>query len=235
MHDGLRVLALVPARGGSKGLPGKNLRPLSGLPLVAWSVAAALAAPSIDAVVVSTDSEEIAAAALAAGAEVPFMRPRHLAEDHSRMVDVVLDALDTLAAAGRPFDLVVLLQPTSPLRSAGDIESALRRRRETGGRAVASVCPVEHSPLLAGELPADGSLARFLRPQDATANRQELPDFHRLNGAVYVADAEFLREHRSFIADGTYAYVMPAERSVDIDTELDFTLAECLLARAAGS
>jgi N-acylneuraminate cytidylyltransferase/CMP-N,N'-diacetyllegionaminic acid synthase len=143
------------------------------------------------------------------------------------MVDVVLDAIDVLAAAGRTFDVVVLLQPTSPLRTERDIDGAIEMLSGPDRDAVVSVCPCEHSPLLAGMLPSDGSLADFLVP-DRVVNRQQLPEFHRLNGAVYVAKAGWLRKNRAFVGPRAYAYVMPAERSVDIDTELDLVLAECL-------
>ncbi|MDO8963199.1 MAG: acylneuraminate cytidylyltransferase family protein [Coriobacteriia bacterium] len=231
MYDGKRVLGLIPARGGSKGLPGKNVRPLAGRPLIAWTVAAALASPSLDAVVVSTDIEGIADAARQAGAEVPFLRPPHLARDDSRMIDVVLDVVDTLANEGRDFELVVLLQPTSPLRTSEDVELALRELTKSGGHAIAAVCDAEHSPLLSGTLPPDRSLDGFLAQRDTTANRQELPAFYRLNGAVYVAELGWLRETGTFVGPGAFAHVMPQERSVDIDSELDFALAEFLLSR----
>jgi CMP-N,N'-diacetyllegionaminic acid synthase len=231
-YEGLRLLGLIPARGGSKGLPGKNVRPLCGKPLIAWTAQAAAASAYLDAVVVSTDDDAIAAAAASAGAEVPFMRPEHLAGDDAAMIDVVLHAIDSLAETGRVFDAVVLLQPTSPLRATADIDAAIERLGDDRVRAVVSVCPAEHSPLLAGELPPDGSLSKFLRPTDRTANRQSLPVFHRLNGAVYVARADWLRHERAFLGEGSFAYVMPAERSVDIDSELDFAIAECLLSRA---
>jgi CMP-N,N'-diacetyllegionaminic acid synthase len=232
MHDGNRVLGLVPARGGSRGLPDKNTRPRAGRPLIAWTIETASACASIDDVVVSTDSERIARVATENGAQVPFMRAEHLARDDSRMIDVVLDAVDTLADAGRKFDIIALLQPTSPLRTTADIDDAFARLRESGGQAVVSVCRAEPSPLLAGTLPADGSLADFLRPREATANRQQLPEYFRLNGAVYLAEVPWLRERGSFVGRGAFAFVMPPERSVDIDTELDLMFAECLLKRS---
>jgi CMP-N,N'-diacetyllegionaminic acid synthase len=225
--DGLKVLGLIPARGGSKGLPGKNVRLLRGRPLIAWSVDAARRSAYVDAVVVSTDDAAIAKAARDAGAQVPFVRRAELAGDDASMVDVVLDAIDVLAAAGSDFNVVVLVQPTSPLRTEEDIDAAIDALSGPGRHAVVSVCPCEHSPLLSGTLPPDGSLAEFLRP-DQVVNRQDLPEFHRLNGAVYVAKVDWLRETRAFVGPGAFAYVMPAERSVDIDTELDFALAECL-------
>ena len=223
------VLGLIPARGGSKGLPGKNVRELAGKPLIAWTVDAAIESGVLDAVVVTTDDAAIADAATAAGAEVPFVRPPELASDDALMIHVVLDAIERLEQAGRSFRYVMLLQPTSPLRIAEDIRGAVARLRETDGRAVVSVCPAEHSPLLANTLPDDGAMASFLRREVSTANRQELPTYYRLNGALYLAEVDFLREQRTFIADGTYAYVMPVERSVDVDTAFDLLVAEAVL------
>jgi CMP-N-acetylneuraminic acid synthetase len=229
MLSGERVLCLIPARGGSRGLSGKNVKPICGRPLIAWTVDAALASEYVDDVIVSTDDDQITQAALTAGARVPFRRSTDLASDTSKMADVVVDALDRLAADGHVFDLVVLLQPTSPLRTAIDVDAALRRMTETDADSVVSVCLAEHSPLLTGTLPADGSLANFLPPVASTANRQELPIHYRLNGAVYVAKVSRFRESRSFLGPRAFAYIMPPERSVDIDSALDFKLAESLL------
>jgi N-acylneuraminate cytidylyltransferase/CMP-N,N'-diacetyllegionaminic acid synthase len=225
-----RILGLIPARGGSKGLPGKNTRPLAGKPLIAWTVEAALAAPSLARVVVTTDDEAIAAVARDAGADVPFLRPAELATDDATMIDVVLHATDP-AVLGEAYDAVCLLQPTTPLRAAEHIEAAVARLRETGGRAVVSVAETEHSPLWENTLPPDGSMAGFLRPEVENVNRQHIPAYYRLNGAIYLARLDFLAEQRGFIAEGTYAYVMPREASIDIDTLLDFQLAEFLMER----
>lgn len=224
----MRILGLIPARGGSKGLPGKNVRNLAGRPLIAWTVLAGIESGVLDAVVVSTDDDAIADAAAESGAQV-LRRPAELATDTAAMADVVLHALDTLEAQDGDFTHVMLLQPTSPLRGPAEVRQAVDRLRETGGRAVVSVCPAEHSPLLANTLPDDGSMAQFLRPEVSRANRQALAQHYRLNGAVYLAETGFFREHRTFIAEGTFAYVMEAECSVDIDTQLDFRLAELLM------
>jgi CMP-N-acetylneuraminic acid synthetase len=225
-----RILGLIPARGGSKGLPGKNVRQLAGRPLIAWTIGAARESGVLDTVVVSTDDEEISAAARAEGAEV-LARPDSLASDDSPMMDAVRHAIESLAASGRTFTHLMLLQPTSPLRTADDVRSAVDRLDQSPGRAVVSVCPAEHSPLLANTLPDDGSMAAFLRPEVATSNRQAMPQYYRLNGAVYLAEIDALLASGSFVSEDTYALVMPIERSVDIDSELDFQIAECLLAR----
>ena len=224
-----RVLGLIPAREGSKGLPGKNIAPLAGKPLIAWTIEAAIEARAIDDVVVSTDSRQIADAALAAGASVPFVRPAALAADDAPMLDVVLHALDELARAGREYEAVALLQPTSPLRRAAHIDeaAALKSARECEG--VVSVVEPEHSPLWSNTLPADRTMGSFLRPELAGTRRQDLPTYYRLNGAIYLLDASTLRARRAFIGEFTVAYVMPREASVDVDDALDLAFAEFLM------
>lgn len=224
-----RILGLVPARAGSKGVPGKNVRPLCGRPLIAWTLDAALASGVLDEVAVSTDDATAAQCAREAGARV-IDRPAELAGDSAAMIDVVRHAL---TVAGPDVTHVMLLQPTSPLRLADDVRAAVARLEESGGRAVVSVCEAEHSPLLASTLPGDGSMASFLSVQHATANRQELGAYFRLNGAIYLAEVDYLLGVGAFIGPETFALVMPQERSVDIDTETDFAVAECLMSRRA--
>ena len=231
MFAGRRVLALIPARGGSKGLPRKNVAPLRGRPLIAWTIAAAAASPHVDDVVVSTDDDEISRVALAAGARVPFRRPAGLAADTAHMTDVVSHALDTLAASGESFGWLLLLQPTSPLRTAAHIDAAFDRLTAGGGSAVVSVCAAEHSPQWMGELPPDGNMGSFGAGAAARANRQELARFYRLNGSIYLATVEYWRAQTGFLGPATYAYVMTQDESVDIDCALDLEIAELLLAR----
>lgn len=229
MFNGKRMLALIPARGGSKGLPGKNIRPLAGKPLIAWSIEAALGCPSIDKIVVSSDCPEIGKIAKSCGAEVPFIRPAELATDTAKGIDATLHALDWLKDNGEQFELLLILQPTSPLRTTQDIETSLARYAQKNAKAIVSVCQVDHHPWWSNTLPTDGNMAQFLRPE-ALNNRQKLPVYFRLNGAIYLADVDYLRQQQSCLGAETYAYEMPAERSVDIDSLLDFKLAEQLLA-----
>jgi CMP-N-acetylneuraminic acid synthetase len=229
-----RVLCLIPARGGSKGLPGKNVAPLRGRPLIAWTVAAATGSAYVDDVVVSTDSDAIAAAAEAAGAAAPFRRPPALASDEARMTDVVAHALTTLSAAGGTYDLFVLLQPTSPLRTAAHVNAAFARLEASGGSAVVSVCETEHSPLWTGTLPTDGNMASFAT-EALRANRQELGRTYRLNGAVYLAETRYWRAQNGFFGPRTFAYVMRQDESVDVDQALDLDIAEFLMARRDGA
>lgn len=225
MSDVPRVLAIVPARGGSKGLPGKNIRPLLGKPLIGWSLDAARASRYITDVAVSSDDPEILSVAKALGAHMSLTRPPELARDESSSMDVVLQVLDVLPA----YDWVVLLQPTSPLRTGADIDAALERCWTTGAPACVSVSPAAESPWWMFGIDADGRLASFLPPEQRPTRRQDLPELYSLNGAVYAARVDWLRQSRSFLAEETVAVVMPTARAVDIDTLEDFQQAEYLL------
>lgn len=229
MSEGFQVLAIIPARGGSKGLPGKNILPLAGKPVVAWTIEAARQSRFIDRIIVSTDSPEIASVAEQHGAEIPFLRPAELAGDQAKSFDVLLHAIDWQQQQGLSYDLVICLQPTSPLRNSEDIDRAIELYRARAADAVVSVCETDHHPWWSNTLPEDGSMTDFLRPEVLNSNRQELPAFYRLNGAIYLASPGYLKENGSFYGNGTFAYEMPKGRSVDIDDALDLQLAEVLL------
>ncbi|MFV0624699.1 cytidylyltransferase domain-containing protein [Sphingomonas sp. ac-8] len=221
----MSILGLIPARGGSKGIPRKNVLPMAGKPLIAWTIEAALAAGNIDRVVVTTDDAEIAEVASQHGADVPFLRPADLARDETPGIDPVLHAIDALPG----YDIVVLLQPTSPLRTAADIDAAAAMART--GTGVVSVTEAPHAGWIF-EMNAGGALDIGAAPPPT--RRQDMPTRYALNGAIYVADTKELRESRSFLLPGAIGYVMPAERSVDIDGPLDWRLAELLLADRGG-
>jgi CMP-N-acetylneuraminic acid synthetase len=223
MISGKRLLGLIPARGGSVGIPRKNIRLLGGKPLVAWSIEAARLTRYLDRVVVSTDDPEIAACARQYGAETPFARPAELATNTAQGVDVVLHALDEIPDA----DAVVLLQPTSPFRSVDDIDRAIELW-DAGGATVVAVTEAAQSPYLMYRL-AEGVLVPILKERSDDTNRQRLPTTYVLNGAVYVADRAALLADRAFMTPATRPYVMPAERSVDLDDEADWKYAEFLL------
>lgn len=228
MYKNRRILALIPARAGSKGLPGKNIRPLLGKPLIAWSIEQALSSKYIDKVVVSTESPAIVSVARRYGADVPFLRPKKLATDKAKIIDAILHTLDFYESKMNIFDIVVLLQPTSPLRKSADINKAIERLSISKAKAIVSVCKEEHSLLWSVTLDADNKIGQFLEKGAEKQNRQNLPIFYRINGAVYVAHVDYLKQNKGFFGKSTYAYIMPPERSVDIDNEYDFRIASFL-------
>lgn len=224
----MKLLAVIPARSGSKGVKDKNIRLLAGKPLLAYSVEAALESGEFDEVMVSTDSEKYAAVAREYGAGVPFLRSEATSADNAGTWDAVEEVLTMYRERGKTFDGFCLLQPTSPLRTAEDIRGACRIFRERAAFAVVSVCEAEHSPLLCGQLPENGEFDGFLSPENLR-RRQELGTFYRLNGAIYLVETRRFKTDRFFYKKGSYAYIMPQERSVDIDTPLDFAVAEAVM------
>lgn len=220
----MTLLALIPARGGSKGIPRKNIRPFCGKPLLQWTVDVALAAPSVDRIVVSTDDPETAEVALAVGAEVPFLRPPELASDTAPGIASVLHALEQLPEVSH----VLLLQPTSPLRLVEDVEAIIALRRKAGRPAAVSVTPSKKHPSWIYCLSPQLQLEPLLSFPQAVC-RQQLPPTYSLNGALYLASRTYLEQERSFLTAETLGYVMPPERSVDIDSPLDWQWGEFLM------
>ncbi len=220
----MNTFALIPARGGSKGIPRKNIKFIAGKPLIVWTIEAALRSSLLSAVVVSTDDLEIAEVARRAGAQVPFMRPTELAQDQTPGLDPVLHALDQLPQ----YDSVLLLQPTSPLRTTDDIDGCLNLVTQKKTLSAVSVTEADTHPYWTYRLNADQTMARFLDVAPV-ARRQDLPAVFSLNGAMYFADASWLRDSGSLVSAETLAYVMSKEHSVDLDTPLDWKFAELLL------
>lgn len=227
MIDGLSVLAIVPARGGSKGIPGKNIVPLGGKPLIAWTIEGGRAVAAIDRLIVSTDDEAIASVARDCGCEVPFLRPPELAQDNTAGIDVVLHALDELGH----FDIVVLLQPTSPFRTPAHIDEAIKLLMEQHAPSVVSVAQSTKPPEWLYYTDANGRLEPMLKDREDLSRRQDSKPVFYLNGAIYVARTEWLREQGGFVGDDTVAYVMPAENSIDIDEPWDLQLADAIAAQ----
>jgi N-acylneuraminate cytidylyltransferase len=217
---GNKTLAVITARGGSKGLPRKNVLLAGGKPLVAWTVEAAISAECVSRVVLSSDDEEIMGAAMAAGCDVPFSRPSNLASDTASSIDVLLHALDQLPG----FEYVVLLQPTSPLRTAEDVDAAFELMLDRGAPSCVSVCEADQSPYWMYKVEAGDKLQRILSEVDVATRRQDLPPIYVLNGAIYIAQIDWLRANKSFIGGETVAFLMPKERSLDIDTAQDFEI-----------
>lgn len=229
------VVGLIVARGGSKTIPGKNIAPVAGKPLMAWTIEAARASQSLTRVVVSTDEQIYADVARSFGADVPFIRPRELAQDDSDREDVILHALQWLEDHERYCpDYLMLLQPTSPLRTAEDIDAAVAMARHLDAEAVVSVTKAPSHPYLAMSLAEDGRLTDFMPKPTGYLRRQSFPPAYALNGAVFLARRAVLLTRRSFYTDRTYAYVMPAERSLDVDTSWDLHLADLVLRATHG-
>ena len=221
IHD-KKVLAIVPARGGSKRLPMKNTRSLNGMPLILHSINAAKQCDEIDEIIVSTDSEEIAKIVRGAGSRVD-MRPGCLSSDDAATIDVLKYLLRKING----FDVVVTLQPTSPLRTPDDIKGCLEMFVEKKADAVISVCKAEHPPGWTNTLGSNGEMDRFLDATIRNRRSQDFPEYFRLNGAVYCNATEvLLRSDTLMFEKACYGYVMPQNRSVDIDTVEDFELAE---------
>ena len=224
----MKNIAIIPARSGSKGLKDKNIRNLNGRPLLAWTIDAAVRSGEFDEIMVSTDSEAYAEIARQCGADVPFLRSPATATDTASSWDTVAEVLENCRERGNTFDTFCLLQPTSPLRNAEDIRNAYALFRDKADFAVVSVCEAEHSPLWCGHLPESGEFTGFIRQEDVK-QRQAGGKFYRLNGAIYIVDTQRFATDRFLYHEGSYAYIMPQERSVDIDTETDFRLAELLM------
>ena len=230
MIDGQKVLALIPARGGSKRLPRKNVMKLAGKPLIAWSIEAAKHSAYIDEVVVSTDDAEIQKISMSYGANVPFQRPEELATDTASSNDVVMHAINTMSDLGRHFDRIVILQHTSPLREAKDIDAALELMEAKHAKGVVSVCECEHSPLWANTLSENKQLGSFIREDVKNKRSQDLPLYYRLNGSIYILEVNSVLANKGIFYDDTvFAYEMSPEYSVDIDAKLDFIVAEALM------
>lgn len=230
------TIGIIVARGGSKRLPGKNLRPLGGKPLIAWTVGAALAAQRLDRVILSTDDEAIAAVAQAAGCEVPFIRPAELATDTAASADVLRHALGAIDALGR-YRRLVLLQPTSPLRGAQDIDGAIALAQEKDAVSVVGICPAETVPAHLFWHEADGRLTSVIGASFAEIAGRRSQDCRtgwRLNGALYVARIDWFLAEGRLLGSDSIGYAMPRDRSVDIDDEMGLIEAEAILARRGG-
>lgn len=226
----MKILAIIPARGGSKRLPGKNIKSLHGKPLIQWAIESASGIKEVSRIVVSTDCPQIADVAEKSGAEVPFMRPEELASDTSSSTDVVKHALSFYKAKGEHFDYILLLQPTSPIRNAVHTQEAIDMLIAKQADAIVSVCKCDHSPLWTNTLPDDQSMEGFVRSEFKNTRSQDLPDYYRLNGAIYITKtSNFFKENSLFLSSNIYAYVMDRESSIDIDDKLDFMLAETIL------
>jgi N-acylneuraminate cytidylyltransferase len=217
MFDGKSILGVILARGGSKGLPRKNVREIGEKPLVARTIGAGLRSEFIDRLVLSSDDDEIMAIAEEYNCEVPFRRPDHLAQDDTPSVDALVHALDQLPS----FDFVALLQPTSPLRTEEDIDATIARCHETEAPACISLVELEKPAQWMFVLSGDDRLRPLVDRLETVTRRQDAEPVYAPNGAVNVARTEWIREQTSFRTEETAGYVMPKERSPDVDSKLD--------------
>lgn len=221
-----KVLAVIPARGGSKGLPGKNIKVLGGKPLIAWTIDAALDTNFIDKIIVSTDCQNIVKVAKNFGAEVPFIRPDELSSDTATTSDVISHAINSMK---EKYDILILLQPTSPFRTAKDIENAFEIYKSTITSSVASVYCADKSPYWYFTRDEIGTISSVLKMEGQFSRRQELPVTYLLNGAIYIVDMKKFLSYEKFIFDDSLSYVMSKESSIDIDNLMDFRLAELIV------
>ena len=226
-----KVLAIIPARGGSKGLPGKNIRPLNGIPLVAWPIKAALASQYIDRVIVSTDDENIAEIALEYGADVPFMRPIEFAQDTSPSSDAIIHALTFCNEKDGDYDYIVLLEPTSPLTETADVDNALEVLDGSNGFAIVGASKVESThPVYCATINEDGFLQPYHRESFAKPiRRQDVDDVYFFDGSLYVSDVKHYLATKTFYHQYTLPYIVPAWKAIEIDTLLDFLKIETVL------
>jgi len=226
MIDGKTVLAVIAARGGSKGLPNKNILDLNGKPVVAWSIESAQNSKYIDRLVLSSDDSEINKIAKDLGCDVPFVRPANLATDTAPIHDAVAFTVENLEQS---YDLIMLLQATSPLRTTQDIDSSLETFTRHNASSCISVSPTSKPPFLTYTLDQENRLQQLIEAPVETVRRQDFPTTYILNGAIYIVRRQWFMEHHKFFDNTTCAYIMPKNRSVDIDDRLDFMLCEAIM------
>jgi CMP-N,N'-diacetyllegionaminic acid synthase len=225
MLKGKSFLAIIPARGGSKRLPNKNIIDLCGKPLIAWTIEAGLKSKYIDTLIVSSDSDEILSIAKSFGARI-IKRPDELATDTASSFDVVRHVIENT----KKHDYIVLLQPTSPLREARHIDESIEMLLEKNANAVISLCEMEHSPLWSNTIGDDMSLKNFIKDDIKNKRSQDLPTYYRINGAIYICStAELLKQQTFMLEDNIFGYIMDKDTSVDIDENLDFLLAKTIM------
>lgn len=225
MYNNKTFLAIIPARGGSKRLPRKNILDLQGKPLIAWSIKAAINSRYIDKVIVTSDDEEILQIAKQYGSDI-IKRPNELSSDTATSFDAIRHTIENV----EHFDYIVLLQPTSPLRTSQHIDEAIEQLHDKNADAIISVCEMDHSPLWSNTLPKSDDMSHFLRDEVKNKRSQDLEQYYRLNGAIYISNTEKLLKEKSFmLKENIYAYKMDKRYSIDIDEEIDFKIAEVLI------
>lgn len=228
MYHNKKIIAIIPARSGSKGLKDKNIKDLNGKPLIAYTIEAAKRSNVFDEIIVSTDSEKYAEVSKKYGANVPFLRSKENSNDTAGSWDVVREVLSKL---DEKFDIIVLLQPTSPLRTESNIKEALKLFFDKDADTVCSVCETQHPMYWCNTLDESFSMKDFVR-KEYRKRRQELPKSYTLNGAIYICKTDLL-DDLNFYSNKSFAYIMSKDSSIDIDSELDFIMAETVLSFAS--
>ena len=228
MFKGKKILGIIPARSGSKELKDKNIKKLNNKHLIGYTIEAAKRSGIFEKIIVSTDSKIYAKIAKGYGANIPFIRDTELSGDNASTVDVILDCILKLEMIGEVYDYFILLQPTSPLRNEDDIVQAMELLLSKKAKAVVSVCEVEHSSNLNIILDETKSMSGFMKDL-RIVRRQDFKKEYRLNGAIYIASIEYYKKHKTFYEEDSFAYVMPKERSIDIDSLMDFNIAKLYL------
>jgi len=227
-----KILAIIPARSGSKGLKDKNIKKLNGKPMIAYTIKAAQKSGIFKDIIVSTDSKKYARIAEKFGAQIPFLRPDYLANDYASTNEVILHTLNEMKRKEKKYDYFMLLQPTSPLRTKENIKEAYQLLIKKKANAVISVCKTDHNPLLINTLDETLSLDNFLDEAKNT-RRQDMPDYYRINGAIYLSKVDYFINFKDFYKENSFAYLMSKEKSVDVDDKIDFKLAEILIKETA--
>ena len=225
----MKRIAIIPARSGSKGLKDKNIKKLNGKPLLAYTIEVALKSNMFDKIFVSTDSQIYADIAIKYGAEAPFLRSKENSTDDAKSWDVIREVINTLEKNGEKYEEIMLLQATSPLRTATDIVNAIHILHKKKANAVVSLTECDHSPIWCNTLPEDASMDNFDKNEFKDMPRQSLPTYYRYNGAIYLVTRSELYNIDHMFEHGCYAYIMPQIRSIDIDTSLDFLIAEVIM------
>ena len=224
----MRRIAIIPARSGSKGLPDKNIKTLNGKPLIAYSIECAISSGVFDKVFVSTDSQKYADIAMRYGADASFLRSEKNSGDTASSWDAVREVIDTFEKNGEHFEEIMLLQATSPLRIPEDIRHAVEIMHKKNASGVVSLTECDHSPIWCNTLPEDKNMDGFEREEYKDLPRQMLPTYYRYNGAIYLVTRNELNNKNVF-EKNCYAYIMPRERSIDIDSYIDFLVAETIM------
>ena len=233
MINGKKVIAYIPARSGSKGIKDKNIIDVCGKPLIAYSIEAAKKSKYVDLIIVSTDSAQYAEIAKEYGAEVPFLRPSELATDNSPEMETTQHLMQWIEDSSNDFNenlsIIIRLQPTSPLRTSEDIDKGLELFESNKAESIIGVteCPV--TPLWTNTLPGNLSMHNFISPEIRLKNRQDFPTYYQLNGALFIARWDFIKQNKSWYGPESYALIMPSRRSVDVDNCLDLEFVRFLI------